>query len=329
MILVGDIGGTHTRLAIYPEGRGDGPCLAQEHFSSRDFCSVVEILREFCRVHEPLAITRCAVAVAGPVIAERSEPPNLPWHLDSREIASALGLAVDNVSLLNDLEAAALATIDMPSESFQTLQEGAPRPASHRAVIAPGTGLGEAVLYWDGRQHRPLATEGGHCDFAPRNEMEFGLLRHAHRRFADHVSVERILCGAGIALIYDYLRGLRGADGGTTDWAPPAGSEATAAISERALTHQDRLCEQTLSLYLVLLGAEVGNLALKAMALGGIVIAGGVVPKILPAFEGSAFLANVAAKGRFRDLLSDIPISVCLDERAPLLGALKHARGRN
>jgi len=329
MILVGDIGGTHTRLAIYPPGRSDGPCLAQGQFRSRDFCSIVDILRKFCRVHPSLTITRCALAVAGPVIAARSEPPNLPWHLDSREIASGLGLAVESVSLLNDLEAAALATIDLPSESFQTLQEGVPRPASHRAVIAPGTGLGEAVLYWDGRQHRPLATEGGHCDFAPRNELEFGLFSYAHRRFADHVSVERILCGAGIALIYDFLRDLRDADGGTTDWIPPEGSEATAAISERALTHQDRLCEQTLSLYLVLLGAEVGNLALKAMALGGIVIAGGVVPKILPAFEGSAFLANVAAKGRFRDLLSDIPISVCLDERAPLLGALKYARGGN
>jgi glucokinase len=327
MILVGDLGGTHTRLAVYARSATDADSsLASVHFASADYPGFIEILQAFRRHHPALVLTRCVLAVAGPVIGNRSETPNLPWYLDAAEIADALAVNAAAVTLLNDLEAAALAVVDMPADRFHVVQAGNPGVIGNRALIAPGTGLGEAMLYWDGCRYHALATEGGHCDFAPRNETEIGLLRHALRHFPDHVSGERILSGAGIALIHEFLREGEGSNPG---WVPPAGAAATAAICERALAHRDALCEQALSMYLALLGAEVGNLALKTMALGGVIIAGGVAPKILPAFDDHVFVANVAGKGRFRTLLAGIPISICLDERAPLLGALSRARARN
>lgn len=324
MILVGDLGGTHTRLAVHPRLPGVGDqSLLEAHFASATYPSFIRILDEFRARYPALAINRCVLAVAGPVVANRCDTTNLPWHLDAADVAQALGLAAGGVTLLNDLEAAALATLAMPAERFHVLQAGAPGAVGNRVLIAPGTGLGEAILYWDGSRYHALATEGGHCDFAPRDEQEMALLRYAARRFRDHVSVERILSGAGIALIHDFLRS---GDPVGAGWMPPPGAAATAAISARALAHSDPLCEQALKMYLALLGAEAGNLALKAMATGGAIIVGGVAPKILPAFGDGVFIENFLAKGRFRALLAQVPISICLDERAPLLGALNRAR---
>ncbi len=322
MILVGDLGGTHTRLAIFPRHPATpDAAVASAHFASADHADFIAILAAFRRRYAELTPTRCALAVAGPVLGGRSHTTNLPWYLDVADIARALGLEATAVSLLNDLEAAALALPGMAATQFQCVQAGAPDATGNRAVIAPGTGLGMAILHWDGHRHHALASEGGHRDFGARDAAEMALLRHAAHRFPGHVSIERLLSGAGIALIHDFLRTQE-----PDSWAPPASADATAAICARALAHSDPLCERALAWYLALLGAEAGNLALTALARGGVTIAGGIPPKILPAFGASGFLANFLAKGRYRELLEQIPVNICLDERAPLLGALRHAR---
>ena len=322
MILVGDLGGTNARLALFPAAP-EGEAVVSAHYSSGAFASFAALLDTFRAAHPDLVPRRCAFAVAGPVIGGRCHTTNLPWTLDAAEIARALGLAADAVALLNDVEAAALGLAAVPAERFVVLQEGDPQARGNRALIAPGTGLGEAILYWDGERHRAFATEGGHCDFAPRNALEAELLHHVARRHPDHVSVERLLAGPGIALIHEFLVAR---SGDPAAWTPPAASDASAAVSARALAREDVLCEQALTLYAALLGAEAGNLALKAMASGGITIAGGVPPKILPALTDGALRDNFLAKGRFRRLLERVPLTLCLDERAPLLGALRRAR---
>lgn len=323
MILAGDLGGTHTRLAIFPPEPG-AAALATAHFASADYPDFAALLNAFRARHPGLALTHCALAVAGPVLDGRCQATNLPWHLDAREIARTLDLAPGAVALLNDVEAAALGLPAVPAERFAVLQRGDPGARGNRALIAPGTGLGEAILYWDGTGHHAFATEGGHCDFAPRDELEAALLHHAARRFPAHVSVERLISGPGIALIHEFL--CTRADGHPA-WIPPPDADAGAAISARALAREDPRCAQALVLYAALLGAEAGNLALKAMAVGGVVIAGGIAPKILPILADGVLLENFLAKGRFRELLQRIPLTICLDERAPLLGALRRARG--
>ncbi|MGE3296000.1 MAG: glucokinase [Porticoccaceae bacterium] len=325
MILAGDLGGTHTRLAIFPPDPG-ADALASAHFASADYPRFAALLDAFCVTYPDLALTRCALAVAGPVIGDSCHTTNLPWRLDAREIASRLDLNPRDVILLNDVEAAALGLPAVPAEGFAVLQRGDDREArGNQALIAPGTGLGEAILYWDGERRHAFATEGGHCDFAPRNALEAELLYHATGRFPAHVSVERLVSGPGIALIHEFLCSRNGGD---PAWEPPPGAAASAAISARALTGEDALCAQTLALYAALLGAEAGNLALKAMAIGGVIVAGGVAPKILPALTDGVLLENFLAKGRFRELLQRIPLKICLDERAPLLGVLRRARDR-
>ena len=322
MILAGDLGGTHARLAIFPRDPG-AEAVASAQFASADYPSFTTLLDAFRASHPDLVLTRCALAVAGPVIDGRCHTTNLPWHLDAREIALTLGLTRGDVILLNDVEAAALGLPAVPAERFAVLQRGDPEARGNQALIAPGTGLGEAILYWDGKRHLAFATEGGHCDFAPRNELEAELLHHAARRFPAHVSVERLISGPGIALIHEFLCTR---DGSRPVWMPPSGVDASAAISARALTGVDPLCTQALTLYAALLGAEAGNLALKAMAVGGVIIAGGVAPKILPALADGVLLENFLSKGRFRELLQRIPLTICLDECAPLLGALRRSR---
>ncbi|MBI2783417.1 MAG: glucokinase [Gammaproteobacteria bacterium] len=323
MILAGDLGGTHTRLAIFPPEPGTA-ALMSAHFASADYPDFAALLDAFRARHPGLSLTHCALAVAGPVLDNRCHATNLPWHLDAREIARTLDLAPGVVALLNDVEAAALGLPAVPAERFAVLQRGDPEARGNQALIAPGTGLGEAILYWDGTGHHAFATEGGHSDFAPRDELEAALLHHAARRFPAHVSVERLISGPGIALIHEFLCTRAG---GHPAWMPPPDADAGAAISARALAREDPRCVQALVLYAALLGAEAGNLALKAMAVGGVVIAGGIAPKILPILADGVLLENFLAKGRFRELLQRIPLTICLDERAPLLGALRRARG--
>jgi len=321
MILAGDVGGTKTILAVFEAG-GRAP-VVEETYPSRDHASLDEILQSFLGRHRP-GIEGACLGIAGPVKAGRSQATNLPWVVDAAEVGRRLGIA--SVSLINDLEANAWGLPALGPEDFATLQAGAPEAAGNAAVIAAGTGCGEAGLYWDGRIHRPYATEGGHTDFAPRDELEIDLLRYLLARHA-RVSVERLVAGPGLLNIYRFLRDTRRAE--EPAWLAEAmaaaeGSEGR-VISEKAREGQSPLCELALDVFMSLYGAEAGNLALKAMSLGGLYVGGGIAPKNLWKIQDGTFMKAFLAKGRMRPLLESMPVRVILNQRTALLGAARRA----
>jgi len=251
------------------------------------------------------------------VIEGNSKATNLPWELDERRLAEAL--RVSRVKLLNDLEAAAYGMLQLEPPDLCVMQPGSPHKGNI-AVIAAGTGLGEAILYWDGARYHPMATEGGHADFAPRNDLEIGLLRYLQKEF-DHVSYERVLSGPGLFNIYRFLRDSEIAP--EPEWLRTriATDDPSAVISEIGLAGNDPLCTKALDLFCSAYGAEAGNLALKAFAIGGVYIGGGIAPKLLSRLKESTFLHAFSDKGRFSELLRSIEVKVALNLRTPLIGA--------
>lgn len=317
MILAGDIGGTHTRLALL-EGARDGlRPVAEAAYRSRDFPDLQAVLEEFRHDHAG-RVEGAGFGVAGPVIDGRCEATNLPWIVDARTVAGQLGLG--QVALINDLEAIGYGVAALGEADVRTLSRAQLARPGNQAVIAAGTGLGEAGLFWDGRQHRPFGTEGGHADFAPRTPLETELLHYLLTRH-DHVSYERVVSGPGLRNVYEFLRDTgRGAE---PPWLAEelAREDPSAAISRAALETGCPLCTQALALFVASYGAEAGNLALKMLAVGGVFLAGGIAPKILPALADGAFMAAFLDKGRLRPVLEAIPVRVILDERVGLLGA--------
>jgi glucokinase len=269
--------------------------------------------------------TRCASAIAGPVVGDRVETTNLPWHIDARALGARLGNVP--VFLLNDLEALAYGIPSLRDDGVTTLQPVAADPTGTIAVIAAGTGLGEAGLVWDGRRRRTLASEGGHADFAPRTEREIALLRHLLRRWP-HVSWERVVSGPGIVNLFEYVRDVERLD------VPPAladamaAGDAAAAITGAGLARTAPIATATLDLFATLYGAEAGNLALKLKALGGVYVGGGIAPKVLEKLRDGTFIEAFRAKGRFRDLLESIPVHVIINPHTALHGAARFATER-
>lgn len=316
--LAGDVGGTKTVLALF----GDTfDTIAQKSYPSRDHPDLTEIVRAFM-TETGARVTRAAFGVAGPVRHGRSKTTNLPWVVDSKDLARELGLA--RTGLINDLEANAYGIAALGADDFLVLSEGAPDARGNQAVIAAGTGLGEAGLYWDGRTHRPFSSEGGHSGLAPRDETEIALLRYLLERF-DHVSCERAISGPGLHLIYLFLRDTgRGAESDGIA-ARMRAEDPAAVISRAALDHEDPLCERTLDLFVRLYGAEAGNLALKLMATGGVFLGGGIAPKIVGKLRDGAFMASFTAKGPMTALVESMPVRVVLNDRAALLGAARYA----
>ena len=335
MILAGDIGGTKTTLAVFSStaavGRGGlgsaagierDPAIVQT-YDSRDHARFGEILNDFCERHRPKIAAAC-VGIAGPVLGNRCSATNLPWTVDGAELAGLLGL--DEFRVMNDLEAVGYG-IDLlePQEIFE-LQPGVPGARGNRAVIAAGTGLGEAGLFWDGATWRPFATEGGHADFAPRDEVEIGLLRFLLRRHA-HVGWERVVSGPGLENIYRFL--LDAAAGSVQE--PEAlveelrSGDPAAAISKYAANGESAVCAQAIALFMKLYGAEAGNLALKMMATGGLYVGGGIAPKNLHWLRTGTFLEAFLAKGRMRPLLEAMPVRILLNDQTALLGAARCA----
>lgn len=321
MILAGDIGGTNARLALFEPGP-EGPSLvALETYPSREHGGLEEIVRRFRERHrEP--VRAAALGVAGPVAGGRVVTTNLPWVVDAGALARVLGLG--DVVLLNDLEALAWALDLLPAEATAELKPGAAAFAGSRALLAAGTGLGEATLAVVGGRIAALASEGGHADFAPRTEVEIALLRWLTGRYG-RVSYERVLSGPGLQDVYRFLREARG---GTE----PAGlaeelrsGDPAAAISAAALEGRSPACAEALDLFASVLGAEAGNLALRALATGGVYLGGGIAPRILPWLARPPFLAAFLAKGRLRSFLEDVAVHVILDDRAALLGAARRA----
>lgn len=320
MILAGDIGGTKTRLACFTRS---GPRLTtvREHvFSSRQYPSFRLVLQDFLKlVAQP--IEAACLGVAGPVDDGRCKTTNLPWIVEEGELAALTG--TKTVALLNDLESTAFCIAYLEPHEFHVLQAGDLEPHGHRAVIAAGTGLGEAGIFWNGRDWQPFASEGGHADFAPRNELEIDLLRYLMGKFG-HVSWERVLSGPGLVSLYEFLchRYPERVDGQVA--AKIAAGDAAAVISQSALDRSCGLCVEALDWFVSLYGSEAGNLALTLMALGGVYIAGGIAPQILPALKQPVFLESMI-KGRFKSLIESIPVRVVLNDQTALWGAAHFA----
>jgi glucokinase len=312
MDIAGDIGGTHTRLALFDPGTA-GPA-ALEVYSSRDHDGLEAMVRAFLDAH-PAQVERACFGVAGPVQNGHVKTTNLAWPVDARRVAEVLG--IDRVGLVNDLYANAYGIADLGPGDIATLREGDPSMGGNAAVISAGTGLGEAGLFWDRRRYHVFATEGGHTDFAPRDDAETALRAHLARNHA-HVSYERVCSGMGLVAIHDFLSRREGVGVGRTD---------ASAITKAALDGSDEVCARALDMMVSIYGAETGNLALKLLATGGIYIGGGIAPRILRKLQEGAFLEALDAKGRFSELLSRIPVHVILNDRTALLGAARLARG--
>jgi glucokinase len=323
MLLAGDVGGTKTILAQY-EKSTDGLVRVRERiFASADHASLDEIVTEFLS-DQSMPLEAACFGVAGPVIEGRSRITNLPWVIDERVLAASTGVA--RVKLLNDLQAMALGLLRLGPEEWLDLNPDAEPVKGNRAVLAAGTGLGEAILFWDGMNYHPLATEGGHADFAPNDALEDGLLAYLRGKFSGHVSYERILSGPGIANVYEYLRQAQHApESPELAVALVASEDPAREISHHALEKGDPLARQALSLFTRIYGAEAGNLALKCLARGGVLIGGGIAPKILPALTDGSFLESFCAKGRFSGFLRKIPVRVALNSNTGLLGAADYA----
>ncbi|MFZ2726316.1 MAG: glucokinase [Methylococcaceae bacterium] len=319
MILAGDIGGTKTVLALLNKTtNGTLNYIKEQSFASSAFSSFDALLDDF--LPAGVNLSSACFGVAGPVVNQRCQTTNLPWLLDAQALKEKLGTS--HVKLLNDLEAMALGMLRLESADLIELNPNAQKQTGNIAVLAAGTGLGEAILYWDGKHHHAMATEGGHSDFAAQNELQDKLLVYLRTLYPDHVSYERIISGIGFSHLYDFLalQQIAPLCAQVTELAE--GEDRNALISQLGMSGQDALCSVVVALFVELYGAEAGNLALKCLATGGVFIGGGIAPKILPALQTGQFLQAFKAKGRFETLLSGISIKVSLNPRTPLLGAI-------
>jgi glucokinase len=252
---------------------------------------------------------------------------NLPWTLDSRELAR--NLAIDHVFLINDLEANGYGVAELTPEQLYTLSEGDASQIGNRGLIAAGTGLGEGILAWNGRIHVPYPSEGGHTDFGPRNDEEIELLRFLQQKYNGRISYERVVSGMGLTNIYEFLRDSRGVE--EPSWLADKIAEAhdpNSVITEMALSAKSELCAKALDMMVSIYGAEAGNLALKVLSVGGMYVGGGIAPKILEKLKDGTFMKAFVDKGRLSQLLINMPVRVILDSGAALLGAAAYAEAR-
>ncbi len=321
MILAGDIGGTNARLAFFDVEDGRFNLVSATIFPSREYSGLDQIVSEFLQTSDANPDRAC-FGIAGPVRNGRVETSNLPWIVESHSLANELKLK--KVFLINDLEANAWGIVDLDVKDAVPLNQVKGNPQGNQAVIAAGTGLGEAGMYWNGTQHEVFATEGGHTDFAPRNELEVDLFRYLNTQYG-HVSYERILSGPGMVNVFHFLRDTgRGAE---PKWLTDEmrHSDPAAAISQAAMGGKCALCEQAVDIFVSVYAAEAGNLALKTMATGGVYLGGGIAPKMLSKMSGPLFMHAFAAKGRMQPLLEAIPVRVITNDKIALLGAARYA----
>lgn len=321
MILAGDIGATRVLLAAYQNEGNKLECVVQRLYKTQDHSGIAEVLKDFIN-SEGVPVHAACFGVAGPVRAGKSKMGNLDWAIDSGELASLLRLG--SVGLLNDLEAYAYGVDALASTDFITLSEGAEDAEGNRIVISARTGLGIAGLYWDGFRHHPFACEGGHSDFAPRNDLEMELSQYLRKKFG-HVSCERLLSGPGIKNIYDFLRDTKKAE--EPEWLKQQISQAPdppALISQLALEAKAAICEQALSMFVSIYGSETGNCALNFMATGGVFIGGSIAAKIVPKMQDPIFMKSFLDKGRMQSLLADMPVKVIANDNAGLMGAARY-----
>ena len=316
-VLAGDVGGTKTDLALYAlEPPRRLTLLRQQTYPSPRYPSLEAVLAEFVSA-SGVRVAAAAFGIPGPVLGDVVTTTNLPWRVEGAALARVV--QCERVRLLNDLEATAYGTAFQPPEAFHTLNAGKPRPGN-RAVIAAGTGLGQAFLLWDGTRYRAAATEGGHADFAPRDDQEWALACFLRRRHPEHVSVERAVSGPGLFAIFSFLVEELGRPVEPAVRERLATGDPGAVIGEAALHGESAVCAEAVGMLLGLYGAQAGNLALTVMAVGGVFVGGGMVVKLLPLVAGP-FMRGFTAKGRYVGFMTDIPVRVLLDPATGRLGA--------
>ena len=308
MYLIGDIGGTKTHLALVEE---NGKMAKDYKFPSKDYPHLLAIIEEFLQSSKD-TIDKACFGIAGPVKNGRCQATNLPWVVDTKELSKSLNIPF--VHLMNDLEANAWGINVLKDDQLCILNKGS-EEGGNRCLISAGTGLGEAGIYYDGKGHLPFATEGGHTDFGPRNDIEIQLLQYLIQKYG-HVSSERILSGPGLANVYCFLIEVK-KEKKSFDYKE---DELPKLVSEKGLSGECQTCKLALDLFVSLYGAAAGNLALKFLALGGVYVGGGIAPKILPRLKEGGFMESFIDKGRFSELLKSIPVRVILEENTALIG---------
>lgn len=325
-VLAGDVGGTKTNLGLFAVGTSEVSSLAHESFASREHPGLAAVVAAFLARHPEARPEAACFGVAGPVVDNRAQTPNLAWEIDGHRVARETG--VPQAVLINDLVATALGIPALKPDELAVLHPGAPDApgrGGNQVLLAAGTGLGVAFLPRFGDRHVPVASEGGHVDFAPRTEEEIGLLRFLRERFG-RVSVERVLSGPGLVNLYSYLRDVHGVAESPGVLARLArGDDPARVLGEAALAGECPLSARALALFVGVYGATAGNLALLGTATGGVFLAGGIAPKILPRLTDGLFVESFLAKGRFAPYLERIPVQVILNDRTALLGAARRA----
>lgn len=326
MILAGDIGGTKTNLAIFEEAQGGELSKKEEGtFASNDYAGLEAVIEEFLGGRD-VPVEAAAFGVAGPVINGVSRITQLPWIISSASLQDCLGTG--DVWVINDLEATAYGVPLLKEEQLVVLHSGEKVERGNMAVIAAGTGLGEAALIWDGTRYHAMASEGGHVDFAPRNELEIELLRHLLTK-KHRISYERILSGPGLVNVYNFFkeRGLEE----EPEWLRAeieASDDAAPIISRAALAGRAEICVRALDLFVSIYGAQAGNLALTVKATGGVFVGGGIAPKIIEKLRDGKFIEAYKDKGRLSPMVEASPVSVIMEPKTALAGAASYASGR-
>jgi glucokinase len=337
LILAGDIGGTKTILRLVEESVGTSwHTLYEALYPSRDFPDLVPIVQRFLSVAgqqlgKPPMPQKACFAIAGPVVNDTCVLTNLAWFLEARRLEKEL--EIPRISLINDFAAVGYGILGLETTDLYTLQAGTPQLEAPIAVIGAGTGLGEGFLVHQATGYQVFPSEGGHADFAPRNELEFRLLQYLREKYdIQRISVERVVSGQGIVAIYQFLRDRQFAQESPeieqimTTWEHETGYtdksvDPAAAIAKAALEKRDRLCEQTLQMFVEAYGAEAGNLAIKLLPYGGLYVAGGIAAKILPLIKEGQFMRTFGQKGRVSPLLERVPVQVVLNPQVGLIGA--------
>jgi glucokinase len=331
MILAGDVGGTKIDLALCSFDRGQLVTVHEQKFHARDYpglTQVVEAFLEQCRqtMGRPADVLAACFGVPGPVRHGRLKLTNLPWMLDSSQLAAEL--KVDHVFLINDLEANGYGIDELAANQILVLSAGDPAAEGNRGLIAAGTGLGEAILVWNGHSYLPMASEGGHSDFAARTEDEIELLRYLRKILNGRVSSERVVSGLGLANVYAFCRDVKGLP--EPQWLKDRmrTEDPNAVIGELGEAGTSELCVKALDIFVSAYGAEAGNLALKILATGGMYVGGGIAPKLVKKMQDGTFMKAFTDKGRLSDLLVQTPVRLILESRAALMGAAAYAEAR-
>lgn len=326
MILAGDVGGTKVHLALYGFEHAQLVHVRDERFPAHEYSGLQEIVQRFLAESANPEITAACFGVPGPVRGGRLRLTNLPWVLDARELSA--GLNITHLFLINDLEANGYGIPELTAEQILTLNQGDPAGVGNRALVSAGTGLGEGVLVWNGKTHVPMASEGGHSDFAARNPLEMELFTWLTQKLNGRVSYERVISGPGLTNIYTFLRDEKGMEEPAWLTQRMQTEDPNAIIGEAGEAGTSELCSKALEMFAASYGAEAGNMVLTVLATGGMYIGGGIAPKMLKTMQSGVFMQAFADKGRLSELLVHTPVHIILESRAALMGAAAYAEGR-